>query len=190
MRFAVGLGLCLSIAALGQPFQVGGKAAAFTVVDLQGRKVAISPVNGEITVVMFISAICPVSNNYNVRINDLYRHYSAKGVKFVFINANQNEKPALVEDHARRAGFPFPVYADVNNVVADRFGAQSTPETFVIGADGAIRYHGRIDDSQNPARVQHHSLRLAIDALLAGREVAAPDTKTFGCTIKRARKTS
>ena len=175
---------------MGQPFHVGGKAGDFTVADLQGREVPVSPGKGEVTVVMFISAICPVSNNYNVRINDLYRDYSAKGVKFVFINANQNEKPALVEDHARRAGFPFPVYADVDNVVADRFGAQSTPETFVIGGDGAIRYHGRIDDSQNPVRVQHHSLRLAIDAVLAGREVAAPETKAFGCTIKRARKTS
>jgi len=95
-----------------------------------------------------------------------------------------------VEEHARRAHFPFAVYVDSGNVVADRFGAQSTPEAFVIAGDGAIRYHGRIDDSQNPARVQHHSLRLAIDAVLAGREVAAPETKAFGCTIKRARKTS
>ena len=190
MRYAVGLALCLSMAALAQPFQVGVKAGDFTLADLQGATVAISPGKGEVTVVMFISAICPMSNHYNVRINDLYRDYSAKGVKFVFINANQNEKAALVRDHARSAGFPFPVYADVNNVVADRFGAQSTPETFVISGDGTIRYHGRIDDSQNPARVQHHSLRLAIDAVLAGREVAAPETKAFGCTIKRKRKIS
>jgi len=190
MRYALGLSLCLSFAALAEPVHVGGKAGDFTLTDLQGGAVAISPDKGDVTVVMFISAICPVSNHYNVRINDLYRDYSAKGVKFVFINANQNEKPALVQDHARRAGFPFPVYADVNNVVADRFGAQSTPETFVIGGDGTVRYHGRIDDSQNPARVQHHSLRLAIDAVLAGREVAASETKAFGCTIKRARKTS
>jgi len=32
--------------------------------------------------------------------NDLYRDYSAKGVRFVFVNANQNEKPAEVEEHA------------------------------------------------------------------------------------------
>ena len=175
--------LCFAIAAFGQ---VGN----FSLTDLHGGTVSISPGKGEVSVVMFISAVCPVSNSYNIRMNDLYREYSAKGVKFVFINANQNEKPAEVEEHTRRAHFPFAVYADVGNVVADLFGAQSTPEAFVIGGDGAIRYHGRIDDSQNPARVQHHSLRLAIDAVLAGREVAAPETKAFGCTIKRARKTS
>ena len=175
--------LYFAIAALGQ---VGD----FTLADLHGGTVSISPGKGEVTVVMFISAVCPVSNSYNIRMNDLYRDYSAKGVRFVFINANQNEKPAEVEEHARRAHFPFAVYADSGNSVADRFGAQSTPEAFVIAGDGAIRYHGRIDDSQNPARVQHHSLRLAIDAVLAGREVGAPETKAFGCTIKRARKPS
>jgi hypothetical protein len=53
-----------------------------------------------------------------------------------------------------------------------------------VGGDGAIRYHGRIDDSQNPARVQHHSLRLAIDAVLAGREVAAPERLVITCTAE------
>ena len=190
MRLTLGLALCLGIAASGQEFHVGGQTADFTLADLNGAKVAISPGKGDVMVVTFISTICPVSNNYNTRMNDLYRDHSSKGVKFVFINANQNEKPAAVEEHARRAGFPFPVYVDVGNVVADRFGAQSTPETFVIGGDGAIRYHGRIDDSQNQARIKHDSLRLAIDAVLAGRAVAAPETKAFGCAIKRARKTS
>jgi peroxiredoxin len=191
MRVRVALALLLlSIVALGQELRVGGKASGFTLTDLRGQQVTISPGQGEVSVVIFVSTICPVSNNYNTRMVDLYRDYSAKGVKFVFINANQNEKPAEVEEHARRAGFAFPVYRDVDNVVADRFGAQYTPETFVIDRSGAIRYHGRIDDSQNPARVQQNSLRLAIDAVLAGSEVAAPETKAFGCTIKRMRRAS
>ncbi len=144
----------------------------------------------DIKVVIFISTICPVSNSYNLRMKDLYREYAPKGVKFEFLNANQNETQAQVEEHARRAGFPFPVTKDVDNAMADRLGAQYTPESFVIDQDGVIRYHGRIDDAQNPARVRQSSLRLAIDAVLAGREVAAPETKTFGCTIKRVRKAS
>ena len=75
-------------------------------------------------------------------------------------------------------------------MVADRFGARYTPESFVIDGAGKVRYHGRIDDAQNPARVTRNSLRLAIDAVLAGREVAQPETKAFGCTIKRVRKAS
>ena len=144
----------------------------------------------DIKVVVFISTICPVSNSYNLRMKELYRDYAPKGVKFEFLNPNQNESQEETEEHARSVGFPFPVTKDTNNVMADRLGAEYTPEAFVIDRDGVVRYHGRIDDAQNPARVRHNSLRLAIDAVLDGREVPAPETKAFGCTIKRVRKAS
>src|SRR6266478_5677885 len=181
MRIALGLALLSSVAAWGQDFNL-------TLTGPHGAQVSIAAGKGDVTVVLFISTICPVSNNYNTRMNDLYRDYSPKGVKFVFVNANQNESASEVAEHARQAGFAFPVYRDVGDKVADRFGAQSTPETYVIDQVGKLRYHGRIDDAQNEARVQKNSLRLAIDAVLAGGEVAVPETKAFGCTIKRARK--
>jgi alkyl hydroperoxide reductase subunit AhpC len=144
----------------------------------------------DITVVVFISTVCPVSNSYNLRMKELYLDYASKGVKFEFLNANQNESQMDVEDHARSVGFPFPVAKDANNAMADRLGAEYTPESFVIDREGVIRYHGRIDDAQNPARVRQSSLRLAIDAVLAGGKVPAPETKAFGCVIKRVRKAS
>ena len=57
----------------------------------------------DIKVVVFISTICPVSNSYNLRMKELYRDYAPKGVKFEFLNANQNETQGEVEEHARRA---------------------------------------------------------------------------------------
>src|SRR5277367_1395564 len=98
-------------------------------------------------VVTFIATECPVSNSYNRRMIDVYRDYSSKNVKFVFVNANRSEPAGEVRDHARRVGFPFAVYKDPDNVLADRFDAQVTPESFVIDRAGVIRYHGSIDDS-------------------------------------------
>ena len=144
----------------------------------------------DVRVVVFISTICPISNSYNFRMKELYRDYAGRGVKFEFLNANQNESQAEVDEHARSVGFPFAVTKDKDNVMADRLGAQYTPECFVLGRSGAVRYHGRIDDAQNPARVRQSSLRLAIDAALDGREAPTPETKAFGCTIKRVRKAS
>jgi alkyl hydroperoxide reductase subunit AhpC len=144
----------------------------------------------DVTVVVFTSTVCPVSNSYNLRMKELYREYAPKGVKFEFLNANQNESQTDVEDHARSVGFPFPVIKDANNAMADRLGAEYTPESFVIDREGVIRYHGRIDDAQNPARVRQSSLRLAINAVLAGGKVLQPETKAFGCVIKRVRKPS
>jgi hypothetical protein len=82
------------------------------------------------------------------------------------------------------------VYKDANNVLANRFGAEVTPETYVIDSSGIIRYHGSIDDSQNEARIRTRGLRNALDALLAGKPVEVTQTKAFGCTIKRVRRSS
>ena len=140
--------------------------------------------------VTFIATECPVSNSYNQRMIDVYKDYSSKNVKFIFVNANRSEPASEVRDHARRVGFPFAVYKDPGNQVADRFDAQVTPESYVIDGSGVIRYHGSIDDSMNESRVHNRALREALDALLAGRPVPRTETKAFGCTIKRVYKAS
>ncbi len=84
--------------------------------------------------------------------------------------------------------FLFTVYKDENNVVADRFGASVTPETYVIDETGTIRYHGSIDDSQNLSRVTTQRLRLALDAVLTGGSPPQTETKAFGCSIKKIQK--
>jgi protein-disulfide isomerase len=67
---------------------------------------------GATTVVTFIGTQCPISNDYNERMNAVYRDYSGKGVKFVFVNSNASEPAAEVAEHARRVNFAFPVYKD------------------------------------------------------------------------------
>ena len=180
----------LLVAGVGfaQEFALGGKVGNFTLSDAQGAPVEFSALKGDITVVLFVATKCPISNDYNERMKALYQEYSAKGVKFVVINSNSSEPASEVADHMKQNGFPFLVYKDANNVVADRFGATVTPESFVIDKTGTIRYHGHIDDSRNPTRIQTQGLRLALDAVLAGGEVKTTETKAFGCTIKRAKK--
>ncbi len=153
--------------------------------DLAGKQVAIQT-GKDVTVVTFISTQCPISNDYNDRMSALYNDYSAKGVKLFFVNANSTEPASVVAEHAKSVGFSFPVYKDEN--AADKLGAQTTPESFVFGKGGKLLYHGYIDDARNVARIQNHGLRDAIDAALAGKPVANPVTKAFGCTIKKARR--
>ena len=154
--------------------------------DLAGKQVAI-PTGNEVTVVTFVSTQCPISNDYNDRMTAIYNAYSTKGVKLFFVNANSTEPAQVVAEHAKSVGFSFPVYKDEN--AADKLGAQTTPESFVFDKSGNLLYHGYIDDARNAARIQHHGLRDAIDAALAGKPVANPVTKAFGCTIKKARRT-
>ncbi len=192
MKLGIGWGVVSLLAAslCGQEFKVGSKVGDFTVESLGGASVDFASLKGAVTVVTFISAQCPVSNSYNDRMKALYSDYTPKRVKFVFLNANSTEPPEMVAQHAREHGFPFQVYKDPDNGVADRFGASVTPEAYVIDQDGTLRYHGSIDDSMQPARITQQRLRGALDAVLAHQAVAASETKAFGCSIKRSRKAS
>jgi thiol-disulfide isomerase/thioredoxin len=186
------LALCLALAGVlsAQEFKLGSHVSDFQVRDLDGKPVAFSALKGPITVVTFIATECPVSNSYNQRMSEIYRDYAAKNVKFIFVNANRSEPASEVREHAKRVGFPFAVYKDPDNVLADRFDAQVTPESFVIDSAGIIRYRGAIDDNMNETRVRTRTLRVALDALLEGKRVPSTETKAFGCTIKRVRKAS
>ncbi len=133
--------------------QVRQKLAVGLLLIADGLAAQEFPV-GSTTVVTFISVRCPVSNAYNSRMNAVHNDYASKGVQFVFINSN----------------------------ASDRFGAQATPETFVIDSSGVIRYHGSIDDAQSEARG-------ALDAVLAGKQPEVAETMAFGCSMKRVWKT-
>ena len=188
MKRSVAMSLLFAVSTLcAQEFKLGSKLSDFQVQDLDGKPASFLALRGPITVITFVATQCPVSNAYNQRMIAVYKDYAPKDVKFIFVNANRSEPAGEVREHSRRAGFPFPVYKDANNVVANRFGADVTPESFVIDSSGMIRYHGSIDDSQNEARIKTRRLRMALDALLAGQPVAVPETKAFGCTIKRVR---
>lgn len=162
----------------------------FTLNALDGSEVRIDPAKARATVILFVSALCPVSNAYNDRMSALFRDYSGKGVQFAFVNANQNESAADVSAHSRSAAFPFSVLKDNGNALADRLGAQLTPEVFVLDRAGTVVYHGAIDDHKNEARIKTHATRDAIEALLEGRPVDLAELKAFGCTIKRVRRGS
>jgi thiol-disulfide isomerase/thioredoxin len=59
---------------------------------------------------------------------------------------------------------------------------------FVFDAARKLRYVGAIDDSERVQHVTKHYVRDALDALLAGRELAVTKTKVVGCSIKWAGK--
>jgi peroxiredoxin len=183
-NFLMAAGMAASLFA--QEFKVGGKVADFKVQDLAGKEVALSQLKGDVTVVTFVSVQCPISNDYNERMKQVFADYKGK-VNFLFLNANHTEAATAVAEHAKQVGFAFPVYKDAGNVVADRFGAGVTPETYVLDKSGTMVYHGSIDDARNPARVTNQGLRKALDAVLAGKAVEQAETKAFGCTIKKKR---
>jgi peroxiredoxin len=165
---------------------VGKEMPDFKLADFTGKEHSLAQYRGGKGVVLiFVSTKCPVSNAYNDRMVKLAAEYQAKGFQFLGINANKAEDPAEMASHAGSHGWNFPVLKDAGNTIADKLGASVTPEVYLVDSQGVLRYHGRIDDSQDPAGVKSQDLRSALDALLSNQEISKKEAKAFGCTIKR-----
>jgi peroxiredoxin len=167
---------------------MNAQVADFSLVDTAtGKTVPISSLGaGKKAVAMiFVSTQCPVSNSYNTRMAKLAADYGAKGVAVVGLNANAGESMQDIAAHAKAHGLSFPVLKDAGNQIADRFGAQVTPEVFITDDKGILVYHGPIDDNQGEAQVTTRYAADALDDILAGRPVGKQTARAFGCSIKR-----
>ena len=185
MVFSLVLFLLISFSYSGEM----SKAENFTLKDYNGKSHSLTDYkDSKIIVVMFIATQCPVSNDYNGRMAALYKDYNGKGVTFLAINSNKQESVEEITQHSQKNGFQFPVLKDPENVIADKFNAQVTPEIFVLNPNYEILYHGRIDDSQRESDLKSRDLRNALDEILAGKPVSRKETKAFGCSIKRVQK--
>jgi peroxiredoxin len=121
---------------------------------------------------VFLSCKCPYVAQARAPLAELARQYAGK-VAFVGVNANQNERPDDIRSDAA-LNFPFPMLRDEGSRVADLYGAERTPEVFVVDGDGVIRYHGGVAD-----------LGPALGDVVGGKAIGRPEARAFGCTIKR-----
>src|SRR5215470_1019267 len=169
------------------PPAIGATVDEFTLPDVNGQEHALKSLKGKNgTVLIFIAVQCPVSNAYNERMEKLAEDYQAKGIAVVGINSNVAEDAAAVKAHAAEHKLSFPILKDPGNKIADRFGASVTPEAYFIDSNSKLLYHGRIDNSRNPAQVETSDLRNALDSALTGKTIEKSEAKAFGCSIKRA----
>jgi thiol-disulfide isomerase/thioredoxin len=156
-----------------------------------------------IVAVVFTCNHCPTAQAYEERLQQLARDYQPKGVAIVAVNPNSPDAVRLDElgytdvaddlasmkIRAQQRGFIFPYLDDgPTESFSRQLGPVATPHVFLFDTDRKLRYAGRIDDSENPARVTVSDTRLALDALLAGKEPPVTTTKVFGCSTKWADK--
>ena len=174
------------------PATTGKTVKPFTLKDSAGKPWSLADARGsKAVVVVFLGTECPINNQYAVRLAELHKTYSPK-VAFVGVNSNVHDTPTRIAAHVKANAIPFPVLKDSGNVVADDFGARRTPEAFVLSPAGKILYQGRIDDQFGVGfkrkEATRRDLALALDEVLAGKEVTTPLTAPPGCLIARAVK--
>jgi len=171
---------------LPAPPAIGTVIDDFTLPGADGASHSLASLKGKNgTVIIFIATKCPVSNGYNDRMEKVFEDYKAKGFNVIGINSNSTEPAAEVKSHAAEKGLKFTILKDDGNKIADRLGANRTPEVYVLDAKGKLAYHGRIDNSQKLETITSNDLREALDELGAGKAVTKAGGAAFGCNIKR-----
>ena len=176
----------LALAANAQSVEVCTALDNFTLPDLDGNTQTLNGLKGKNgSVIVFLSAQCPVVKLYNDRINQIAADYEAKGIKFIGVNSNATESLDWVKSDAAKVGYKFPVLIDKGNKFADKLGATVTPEIFYLNADNVLLYHGAIDNDRSGKSITEQYLRTAFDQSLNGKKIARTKANAFGCTIKR-----
>jgi thiol-disulfide isomerase/thioredoxin len=155
---------------------------------VDGRRVSVAAPPKGMTVLVFYSSECPISNGYSPILSSLQDSFAAKPVKWIGVCVDPDLTDAEVETHARDFGMKLLIARDRRGAFARKIGAKMTPEAFVIDAGGKIRYHGRIDDQFAARRVRNAApsdseLKDAITAVLAGKEVKESYVPAVGCPI-------
>jgi peroxiredoxin len=89
-----------------------------------------------------------------------------------------------MKQRAAKKGFPFAYLYDPSQQIAKKYGANYTPEFFVLNKDRRVVYMGSMDDKSPPAMPTKHHLELAVQAALKGKQPATGETIARGCRIR------
>jgi peroxiredoxin len=159
-------------------------APDFELRDLQGRIHRPCDHRGKIVILNFWSAECPHSARTDGLILDLLERWNGK-VELLSIAANRNESIQRIEESAKARRIPTTLI-DAQHIVADQYGAMTTPHVFVIDGAGILRYRGAVDDVTFRRReASQFYLRDAVESLLKGKVPELGETPAYGCAIVR-----
>ena len=163
--------------------------------SIDGHAFALFAPKGPASAIFFVATDCPISNWYAPTIQQVCRDYAARGVDctLVYEDVDLGAKPAALDAAVRthlseyRYG-SISATVDRTRAVAKRARATVTPSVVLVDRAGTIRYRGRIDNGyaelgKPRQHVTSHDLRVSLDAVLAGRPVATPETEALGCYI-------
>lgn len=138
----------------------------------------------------FVTTDCPVGNSYVPEMNRIREKYANRGVLVYAVQADTTIPEADVARYAREYRYTFPLLLDPEQKLVRLADATITPQAAVLSPEGKRLYLGRIDNrvedfGQQRFQATVADLREALDAVLAGKPVEHPVTKSIGCAIAR-----
>jgi peroxiredoxin len=176
--------------------EIGKAAPAFSGNDSNGQTVSLSDLKGKVVVLEWTNDGCPYVGKWysSGAMQDLQSEANRLGAVWLTIASSAPGEQGYVDgaranaDTADRHAHPTHVILDPRGTIGHLYGAQTTPQIFIIGKDGALAYMGGADSIAS-TRVEDLKkaepyAREALEAIAAGKPVPHPITRPYGCTVK------
>ncbi len=189
--------LCLIIFALpsfaSEPLKIGTQAPQFELLDLDGNVVKLSDFKGKYVVIEWTNPNCPfvVRHYTKEKLGDFQRECAEKGIVWLAINSTNKEhkdyeSPEELKDIFAKwdSGYHAQLM-DSDGIVGKQYDAKTTPHMYIIDKKGNLLYNGGIDDDprgNKEKRLEYVSL--ALNEILAGKEVTTSTSTPYGCSVK------
>jgi peroxiredoxin len=196
--FASALALALVPSIQAAP-EIGKPAPEFTLVDSNGTSHNLSDFKGKVVVLEWLNHGCPfvVKHYASNNMQTLQKDYTAKGVVWLsIVSSAEGEQGYMTPEETNKAkeekgSAATAILLDTDGKVGRLYNAKTTPEMFVINAEGILVYAGAIDsiksaNKDDVAKAENY-VKAALDSVLAGEPVATAQTTPYGCSIKYAK---
>jgi peroxiredoxin len=178
-------GLKLALALTDWKAKIGQPVPYFSLPAPDAKTVAFAA-GKKATAVVFLSSKDPAALDYVERLSIMAVDPAYKDVALLGVLSGRGETLETLKKLAMDRQMTFPLGLDAGGKLAARFGVQVTPTVWLLDAKGTAVYHGAIDDNRDGGKVNARYLKDALDAVLAGKPVATPETKPVGGRLTRS----
>jgi peroxiredoxin len=180
--------------------EVGKPAPNFSLSDTNGKTHSLADFKGKYVVLEWYQPDCPfVGKHYKSgNMQALQKEYTAKGVAWLSIDSSapgeQGNYPGTklneiaTQDKAARTALLVDPTGDVGRL----YGAQTTPDMYIINPSGILVYKGAIDNKRSTdladVKMATNYVKVALEAVMNGKSVSPTTTRPYGCSVKYASK--
>ncbi len=190
--------LSAGILSAGAQVKVGAAAPAFMGTDSNGKTESLDQFKGKYVVLEWHNQGCPYTAKHYTSGNmqSLQKEWTAKGVAWFTVISSAPGQQGYMTANAENAyvkkvgAGPTAVLLDSQGKIGHLYDAKTTPQMVVIDPAGKIIYDGAIDDKPTPdvndIKGAKNYVSDALSAAMAGRPVATPYTRPYGCSVKYA----
>lgn len=169
--------------------QIGQAAPDFLLKDTTGQDRSLSDfADHSFLVVIFTCNHCPYVLGSDARLEEVIARYRDRGVGFVGINANDASRypqDSYERMQERASSLSYSYLHDPTQQTTKNYGAQVTPEFFILDPDRILCWHGTIDDSpKDAATANTRWLEDALEGLTGPGLIERQTTPVQGCSVK------